>query len=293
MWSADVDYVRLTMKHGADEEYYASLYKSGACEVMAAADGEVVEPRRWAAMGYTGLNYGLVQVGSGREGYIYQASGWAAAHTRALGLPWDNCSRVDVQVTLWYASDCSAQIRVQADRCAITEGRKGGSGRNVRFIEGYGRGDTAYIGSRTSDRFIRIYDKDRESKGDFQYENALRYEVEFKGDLAGQVWEAYGGSRVAPEAYAGLVADELRRASVYVKGLYTLRGARSPQSSKGAPSIDSRLAWLDRSVAPAVEGLLASGYRRDYLIELLGLGPDGGRNRAIRRSADKKDRYRD
>ena len=47
---------------------------------------------------------------------------------------------------------------------------------HMEYIHGYS--DTFYLGRRGSDRFLRIYEKDKESQGKI---DAIRYEFEFKG----------------------------------------------------------------------------------------------------------------
>lgn len=111
---------------------------------------------------------------AGRDHYLCQTSG-AFSHTMArlvFGSTWEslNCTRLDIQLTLktpdWYKS------RHLTDwlRAADWPGRR----RKITTVDGAGL-DTVYIGSRQSDRFCRIYNKDSEW---------LRLEFEYKADRA-------------------------------------------------------------------------------------------------------------
>lgn len=67
------------------------------------------------------------------------------------------------------------------------EGRLSTKGKRCDFISGSVKGtrtgDTFYCGTRSSARFLRIYDKNAESLGEI---NAIRYELEFKRSAADQ-----------------------------------------------------------------------------------------------------------
>lgn len=113
----------------------------------------------------------------GHKHYLVQASG-AFADTFAslvFSSDWDaiKITRVDIQLTLerpdWYKS----RHLVDWLRAADWQGRK-------RKILAYDAGgdDTVYIGSRQSDRFCRIYVKEK---------NWLRVEFEYKADRAQEV----------------------------------------------------------------------------------------------------------
>jgi hypothetical protein len=110
----------------------------------------------------------------GRQHYLIQASG---AYSDKFGFyyftvkPSDSrVTRIDLQLTLpqpdWYAS----RHLIDWLRSAEWKGRQ----RKITAVDGGGN-DTVYIGSRSSDRYIRIYTKD--SKW-------LRFEIEYKGDRA-------------------------------------------------------------------------------------------------------------
>ena len=271
LMGAGIDYVRLTSRAGDENEHTLWVYQQAAIEILAAVDGEAPDSSSWGAMGYSGRSYGPIQCGVSPQGLIFQASGWAADQARALDLPWSNCSRVDVQITAWYEASNVEQIRVWANRAHSYARARGASGRMVRLVEGYERGCTAYIGSRRSDCFIRIYDKSGESGGSGEYENAIRFEVEYKGDRAGQVWEAFGSPTASQDAMAELVSEEVRRAGLVVPGLHTGKYTLRPTAQVVRPTNAGRLSWLEHQVSGTVKRLLSAGYKKAYLRSILGL----------------------
>lgn len=56
----------------------------------------------------------------------------------------------------------------------------------MEYIHGYS--DTFYLGRRGSDRFLRIYEKDKESKGII---DAIRYEFEFRGKYLNMIIDKF------------------------------------------------------------------------------------------------------
>jgi hypothetical protein len=121
-----------------------------------------------------------------------------------------------------------------------------GSARKWKFFKGDDGGCTAYIGSRKSDKFLRIYDKAIESG---QRDRAwTRFELEIKGDAA----------KVVAAEFAALSEGEH---AAYIKGI--MRAIFNPddtfyQKLMSAPAVvvktdkdtdDNTLEWLMNSVA--------------------------------------------
>lgn len=271
MWDAAYDYVRLTWstEENADEVY--EVYRKVAISIVAGATGGEVLQEPWGWLGYTGHKYGLVQMGRGRQGLILQASQWAAQAVREHNPPHTGVPRCDVQVTAWYDVDPGEMPRAYADKSAAMAASQGARGWQVRHIDGYGRGDTAYLGSRVSGVFARIYDKGRESGQATEYENALRYEVEFKDGRAAGAWSAEARNAPGRDYLAALVQGTLRARGVYV----TLPAAAVARYALPAPSVESsterRLAWLSTQVRASVDKLIADGVSSAHIRAALGL----------------------
>lgn len=274
MWHAAYDYVRLTWTQEATADEVQKVYQLAAISALAGASGGEVHTRSWGALGYTGVSYGLVQVGRGREGVMLQASQWAAQAVREANPPYTGVPRCDVQVTTWCDSDPGALPRHYAERSAAMAAAQGARKWKVRLVEGYGDGDTAYLGSRHSSTFVRIYDKGRETGDSEAYANALRYEVEFKDSRAEAAWA--GEARQAPgrEYLAALVQGTLRARGVYL-ALPASSVAPHAIPCENTPStVDRRLAWLATQVRGTVDRLLADGVQSEHIAQLLGLSGD-------------------
>lgn len=280
MWNADYDYVRLTTTGRGDVESAALLYRQALSAVLATSDEGRVALKPWLWQGYYGVSGGNVQHGTGTQGAIFQASGWAAAHARSLDLPYTGVPRVDVALTLWYeADDPGLALRISERSRAFAQ-RPSGRAWKVTYVDGGEDGATCYIGSRNSDVYIRCYDKWRESGKDETYRYAWRLELEAKNECAQEVWA--GESRTAPDRawLAGVVAATLRRRGIYLPDLGQVREAQAPVARRVESDSERRLAWLRNQVAPAVDKLLADGVSSQQIAAALGLNLYGpGRTR--------------
>lgn len=140
--------------------------------------------------------------------------------------------------------------------------------RNSTLIVGKG-GSTFYLGSRTSDRMLRIYDKGAEQQTE---EDWLRVEGEYKGELA---------MKVAREVLLDVrrIAEDFRRTidlpmcslSVLLEMLNETALDRMTGKKKTEPN---RVIWLNTQVYAAVLKLAHEDYEaacdfRDRLIALL------------------------
>jgi len=149
-----------------------------------AFDGLMVDPenaKRESRLNYQGIREGKLFIGVGQQGeYLHkllQVSGaesdlWMHALLIA-DLPDITCTHLDLQVTVeWPTSDLYALT-----------GRilKAGGSSDFRH-DPRSQCDTCYIGSRLSDRFIRVYHKSKD-KG------IVRFEVAYKKPFARAMWE--------------------------------------------------------------------------------------------------------
>lgn len=275
MWDAAYDYVRLTYTDGGTYEDVAQVYRKIAVHCMASATGGQVSPMPWGALGYRGEDYGLVQVGTSPQGAILQATQWAAQAVREANPPFTNVPRADVQVTVWYDADPEGLIKPHANKSAAWSKARGSRGWQVRYIEGYGRGNTAYLGSRTSSTYVRIYDKGREQEGKGTYADALRYEVEFKDEQAKAAWTLEHRSAPDRSALSALVRGVLQARGVYLALPDALVAPYALPREVPAQGVDKTLIWLETSVRATLDRLQAKGVQSDYLRRILGLALEG------------------
>lgn len=259
-----VDYVSLTAR---SHQRRSTLGAAGRTLIVTEQrQGNDIRPFTW--MGYHGLSCGSVSVGDRDDGTILRLAGdVAAAHWRTAAMAYDNCTRIDLAVTArpyprvhdlaereWERAYSAIAAGVSHGLCSLWRDNKGGQ--------------TCYVGSRSSDRFARLYNKESES-GETEYEGCWRWEIEYKGGVAPKLIQQLLGSD-----------DPMRLARGTVHQHWKARGAEPPWSAEGPAAATSlkralddnavRLRWLRSQVAPSVARLWDAGLRKEAL-EALGL----------------------
>lgn len=202
--------------------------------------------------GYTdGHIYWMVGEQKNKPHYMIQAQGDIADRAIMGAVGWDgNCSRIDLQYTVPLPENYLA--REFADRLRGVEKwpwRK----RKVDLRDNQDGLDTIYIGSRESDKFIRIYVKESEYDGRF-----LRVEVEFKGDYAK---EAFYGAQKSRLQMQRIFAGELARLPpeqplMAIAEQIAIDGAAAVEKRKTVPDRSGAMRWVRRQVMPAIQRLL-------------------------------------
>jgi len=186
-------------------------------------------------------------------------------------------TRIDLAIDV-FAQEIDIRALASAPRVAAFPG----SAKKWRLWEGDDGGCTAYIGSRKSDKFLRVYDKAAEQKR--KDVNWTRFELELKGDAA-----------KAAAFQMGSLTDAER--PVFVKGL--MRALFNPddelyQSIMDAEAVilttvkdtsDKTLEWLLNTVCKSIAntmhrrsdidvwGLIVEGVRANLVAGAMG-GPD-------------------
>jgi len=252
-----LDWLTLTFKEGA--KWQPARIRAQHLVENEEQDGEDRATFSW--QGYSGESCGRVRYGVRDDGALLQLSGALAddhfVHLQPLAT---NVPRIDLAVTVELPENHPNPV---------TEGYASGPfappGRgkpiDYQIIRHSRKGDTLYVGARTSQRYGRIYNKWNESQLDW-YRGCYRYELEAKGRL---------GSRLAA-ALAG-VADRGSATRAIVHDYFTGRGCPAPWTKVGGDlpvasyrprTADlSRLLWLARQVKPVVDGLRARGRGAD------------------------------
>lgn len=266
---AGIDYISMTMKndnpltvawHGAALAYLQDIAATGI---------EMQESRR---LGYEGYSVGGSFVGvRDRDTTAIFSGERAKLGFDRLYRPDAHVSRIDVQVSYRFniANDNIAQMArdsVSRANRTISTARQ----RNATLMEDLRGGATCYVGTRKSEQFARIYNKDAES-GDKAYERVWRYEVQLKNKYAVKLSE-----QIASQTYSAN-----GHALVFVKQWLAHRGVKTPWAADAEllplPKVDSpstqveaKLNWLRTQVQPALRTLLKYGLR-DAILEALGL----------------------
>lgn len=164
------------------------------------------------------------------------------------------CTRLDLQVTV-PAPDGFFMPNVYDalnDEDAMWTGRR----KNVSMIQSGDGLDTLYVGSRTSETFIRIYIKPN-ADGEPAY---VRFEVEFKGDTADSFWQAIRDGQITRRQILAGILTGLPETKNGLLSFFRepLGTNRALPPVKRVQSENSTLDWLQVQVEPAIYRLLHS-----------------------------------
>lgn len=267
--SGTSDYLTITAKIGTQE--WASMQAVyDAIKYDDITQGLDERPAR--ALGYVGDKIGTLFIGTSPQGGILRVSG-ALSEVACKMLAWlpgnHHVTRLDFQLT-WELQDDDMG---RAERIA-TEVRKAQAASTlknapkVRLLTSYGEGDTVNIGSRSSEVFIRIYDKSREQKV-MGPPWLWRYEVELKGERALQAMRLYKASSGDNHTVYQIVDYWMRDRLVPVPWQAT-DALDWPQVGRPETDAERKLKWLENSVKSSVQYLIHKGHRQ-LVYEALGL----------------------
>jgi hypothetical protein len=146
-----------------------------------AADG--YKRRAWAKWGFVGESARYASFGHRADDTCVVLSGWVADGFLVGIAHWaTKISRIDLQVTVKTDPPLEGVARRHyAD--FVRAGPGGRQGATASIIQSSDGSSTAYLGRRISAKWLRIYDKGRES-GEDHYFGCWRYELELKNDTA-------------------------------------------------------------------------------------------------------------
>lgn len=245
-----VDWLSMSVNRPADAQRLLDWRDGKFKELEDAGYAE----KRYSAHGYSYRSRGAVSVGVGPGSVLLQCSGSEAGASWRHCAQWaTNVSRVDLAVTARpdVATDALARSEYEAAR-----GGQRGRGRRPKYtvIVAEDRGDTLYVGSRTSDQLGRLYDKGRESREE-AYKGCWRWEVQYRRDVALSTVRALLPALREAETIAATVASWFRARGV--SAAYHVGG--DPLANKGTRAVpdDQRfLEWLRKSVQPRCRELV-------------------------------------
>jgi len=231
------------------------------CEIAEFARGEgyLDEASTW--LGYTGHKVGRLFVGARSDGWIVRlSSDWAERYGGLFFPDAVRCTRIDLAVTTWQQGEPGVQLGRLWSALQASEKRKTRASTCKLWSDAFGPQGIS-LGSRSSERYSRIYDKGKES-GDDYYRGSLRWEVEIKGDLASQAALLVYSAENRRRAIRDVVADHFRCrgcATPFASaGEYTLAPARNQEAE-----VFVKLKWLREGVSPTVRRLVdACGLER-------------------------------
>jgi len=264
---------------------YVTTEKSSTESLMAIADdvarkveGTSLPYEYWAGLGYKGQQLGPVKFGVRKDGGgIMIISGSHASKGLILAeLAAGHPTRVDLEVTFHVKqSDVRVAARHYEQLLKLHEGRKRVPALKLIMSS---TGHTLYVGKRTAPVMLRLYDKT------YTYEpgklgSYWRYEVEFKKQAARDIMARIVTSEDIGVMAASSVLSEYRKRSI--------RPSFSAKSEVDAievratvSTMDAKIAWLEKCVAPVVVQLSLGGYNEQVIkaLKLRSIMSEIGRN---------------
>jgi DNA relaxase NicK len=241
------------------------------------SEGNAQRETRFRLKGYEAWQVGRVRCGTRAGAAIIQLSGdLAATHFDTLRPIADTISRLDIAVTARLAErDDELGLRTYTQASRWYEGHNHAA-RPEAHQDADG-GYTCYVGARTSDWHLRVYNKEAESRDDpaqaEHYARCWRYELECKGPtvavLAGEIAAHDGDDRardIQSMVHEYVSHHGMTPVFPHSGGATLVKGFRRRSDRQ------SRLDWLERSVKPAVNWLSQTGDIAD-IYAALGLHP--------------------
>ena len=169
-----------------------------------------------------------------------------------------NCTRVDLACTVWYKDDANERIPATYDAC-VKAGGKAAANRTT-LIRNERKGHTIYVGSRASAQFGRLYDKWRQQNKSDHYRNALRFEVEYKKPLSGEVMRWLMLEERNSEQISAKVLNWFADRQVSTPEICTIPD-NAIQYPRMETPIEKKLEWLRKTVKPVYRQLVAAGFQ--------------------------------
>lgn len=262
-----IDWLTITTNDNNTGKLMMNLFELIAVDEFARGS----RPKNKSQLGYDGQGTEHCFIGSGLQGFMMRLSGLVAKDFGIDALKLGcNVTRMDLQVTLKldeYDEFYANSLMLEAEKKRAFDNPKKKMAKFV-YIDGRGSGSTLQIGSRTSEKYGRIYDKDKES-GEDVYERCWRFEVEYKGSAA--VHYAKEVLFNQNDWYIiSLVAKQFSAWDIEVNDIHAapveLMKYRRAQYQK-----DRTLSWLAKQVSPSIEKLRESGVCLQEILIVLGL----------------------
>ena len=267
-----VDWLTATVSSAYPREKAAYDYEK-VLDIIYPNDKPVSRPMK--LLGYLGEGRGDVFFGERSDGWLMRVTGPKAtlATVALINRVW-RPTRIDLQITVTLPERsqrdlCDEIFQAAREHPVLSEDdgddddqEEAKPRRKSAIYEDERGGKTVYLGSRSSDRFIRIYDKGVQSGQDEAFK-MYRFECEFKNRRAWKTWDALARQRQRGwyETIASIVVGELKRKGIYVDlpdgdGLFSVDLSLSVKDG----TIERTLSWLSKSVSGSVQRLIDDGY---------------------------------
>lgn len=240
-----------------------------------AGDGQVSPAIR---LGYSGLSTSGLFVGRRPADVCVQLTGPSCAPlaTQAIKLA-SNVSRIDLQVTVWTEGE-QPHLAAWTYKQLIARDQGVGRPRRLTLISGHPDGETLNIGKRSSDAYLRLYDKTAEAS--LGVPRLLwRYEVELKRKRARQVALQLAEQECRPQSVCTLVHVAYTKRGV--EPSFSTSGNRNAFETPRANVTRDLLTWYRNSLSITIKTSIAK-YGEPAVLDALGLsrllqrGPNNG-----------------
>lgn len=244
--SAGIDWLTLTSVSRETKRGMSRYFE----HILAADLQQGYKPVPGGMCGFYGKRTRHALLAEKGERTMLQVSGSAAQRVATLAKTGDNCTRLDVQLTIRVGEEnVSKFIRAQDSRCARHRTIRGKRPDRSLVVKN-GKAQTFYLGSRTSDVFVRIYDKFAES-GDEAHRGAVRMEIEYKGKRAASLWSHLAAFTLTNMSLLQLLVQDLEERGLDVTGIDLER--QDIVLPKPKPSKENvTWGWWASQVAPSV-----------------------------------------
>jgi DNA relaxase NicK len=247
---ASVDWLTVTMPVGFRSRFAANK----AERIICAQEERGFERKYTNRLGFTGDRIeGMFYGFKGDTLMVITSGDTAAKHADFFIKLAENVTRLDLAVTL-HDDIPSRDWTEIALKQVMKDGRVEGGSLTTHRIEGTPTGRTLYIGSRSSDRYIRIYDKTAESPETYA-PTAWRWEIEYKRPSSGVVAKRLLGDGISSRTI-------LEHCTATFANLHIALPCRSigpgwiARRPTRLTTSETRLRYAQRVVAPFLKGLV-------------------------------------
>jgi hypothetical protein len=182
---------------------------------------------------------------------LIQMTGSAASNAFALCDYAQSCSRIDVQITIRMECGSVDAMMLYLLASALDAPTRRGKPVSVSSVFDRESCQTIYIGKRSSDIFLRIYNKFAES-GKEEYRDCVRFEVELKGKAAQQLWDYSASNDVGTMHALQVLIGLFARRGINIKE-YTSLIEPVDFAPRERSAADVTMAWYRRQVAPSLK----------------------------------------
>jgi len=257
-YSTSVDFLTVTTKTGQTS---ASMLQ-WLVRRLTSRDQLFTQADRWRFMGFVGNQRDQVRYGiRGDEAMVMCHGGASAELWRELAGLCDNCTRIDLQVTVELPARNKEVASVAYER-VLDRGKTKGS-----LISSSDGGYTCYVGSRHSRFFGRLYDKGAQQGQEPGW--IWRYEVEVKKPASKELLARLANITRAEREMAAFVYGWFTEHGI-IPQFVPANGYTAIQVGRSEPSDDKSLLWLAKSVKPVLARLISNG-RMVEAYEAMGL----------------------